>query len=193
MRETVLGPRLFEDVERIEKALAALRIGDAIGRVAARVAAAPGAEDKAAVAHHIDRRGLLGEAQRMGQRQHMHRGPDLDALRTRGDLARDIHRCRQSRAPRLLVDFRQPENIDPPAAGRPDLPEPLRERIGVTLAFHLAVKFMIPAEFHFFAPWGRLPRRSMCYRRRTLGRLRASRKYRCLIRPITLRHDCSAV
>ena len=84
----------------------------------------------------------------MGQRQHMHRGADLDALGARGDLAGDIHRRRQHRAARLLVDFGQPEDIEPPAVGGLDLLEALVERIGVALAFDLAMKLMIPAEFH---------------------------------------------
>ena len=148
VRESVFGPRLLEDFKRLEKPLAAFLIGDAVGAIRARVAAAAGAEDEAAAAHHVDRRGLFGQAQRMGQRQDVHRGADLDPLGARGDLAGDIHRRAQDRAARLLVDLGQPEHIEAPAVGGFDLFEALRERVGVALAFNLTMKFVVPAEFH---------------------------------------------
>src|SRR5207253_7606655 len=61
VRKAILSPRLLEDVEGVEEALAAFRIGHAIGGVAPWVAAAPGAEDKAAAADDVDGGGLLGE------------------------------------------------------------------------------------------------------------------------------------
>jgi hypothetical protein len=151
VREGFVGPRLLQDFERLVKPLAAFRIGHAIGGVAARVAAAPGAEDEAPAADHIDRRGLLGQAQRMGQRQDVHRGADLDALGARGDLAGDIHRRAQHRAARLLVNLGEPEHVEAPFVGGFDLLEALREGIGVRLPRHLPVKLMIPAELHGFA------------------------------------------
>src|SRR5207302_9031582 len=60
VREGVFGPRLLQDFERLEKPFAAFLVGDAVGAVRARVAAAAGAEDEAAAAHHVDRRGLFG-------------------------------------------------------------------------------------------------------------------------------------
>src|SRR3954469_2419828 len=77
VREILLGPGLLDDFERLVEALAAFRIGDAVGRVAARVAAAPGAEDQTAAAGLVDRRGLLVQPQRMVERQYVHRGADL--------------------------------------------------------------------------------------------------------------------
>ena len=47
------------------------------------------------------------------------------------------------------MDLGEPENIEPPAVGGLDLLEALIKRVGVALALHLAMKFMIPAEFHF--------------------------------------------
>ena len=148
VRERVLGPRLLHDFERLVKALAAFRIGHAIGGIAARVAAAPGTEEQAPAARLVDRRGLLGQPQRMVQRQHMHRRADLDPLRARGELPGDVERRAQYRTPRLLMDFGQPEHVEAPALGVLGLLEALLERVGVALPRHLPVKFMIPAEFH---------------------------------------------
>ena len=78
----------------------------------------------------------------------MHRGADLDPLRARGELAGDIERRAQHRAARLLVDLGQPEHVETPALGVLGLLKSLLERVGVALPRHLAVKFMIPAEFH---------------------------------------------
>jgi hypothetical protein len=59
-----------------------------------------------------------------------------------------VHRRRQDRTARLLVDLGEPEDIKAPAVGGLGLLEALRERLGVGLARHLAMKLMIPAEFH---------------------------------------------
>src|SRR5262249_4192648 len=54
VRKRVLGPRLFQDIERLIEAFAAFSIRNPIGGVAARIAAAAGAEDKPAAADDID-------------------------------------------------------------------------------------------------------------------------------------------
>ena len=84
----------------------------------------------------------------MLQRQHMHGGADPDAFGAGGDLAGDVHRRTQYRAACLLVDFGEPEHVEPPAVGGLDLLKALFERVGVALAFDLPVKFVIPAELH---------------------------------------------
>src|SRR6266571_2860207 len=53
------------------EALAAFRVGDAVILIGAHDAAAADAVDQPAVADLVDRRGLFGEAQRVGQRQHL--------------------------------------------------------------------------------------------------------------------------
>ena len=56
------------------------------GCVFARVVAAAGREIHPAVAEQIERRPLLGDADRMMQRQHGHRGREPDMLGARGDI-----------------------------------------------------------------------------------------------------------
>src|SRR5690349_19710531 len=62
VRKAVLGPGALQDLERLGEALAALLVGDAVGSVGARKAAASDAEDQPAVADLIDGGGLLGDA-----------------------------------------------------------------------------------------------------------------------------------
>ena len=146
--EGFLGPGLLHDFERLIEPLAAFRIGNPIGGVAARIAAAPGAENEAAAADLVDCRAFLGKAQRVVQRQNVDGGADLDPFGARRDLPGDIHRGAQHRAPRLLVDFGQPEHVETPAVGSLDLLKALVERVDVGLSRHLPVKLVIPAEFH---------------------------------------------
>jgi hypothetical protein len=84
----------------------------------------------------------------MAERQHLHRGADLDAAGARGDRRGDGERCGQHRARRLLVDLGEPDRIEPPALGVGYLIQRLRERVGIRLLIHLAVEFMVPAELH---------------------------------------------
>jgi hypothetical protein len=83
------------------------------------------------VAQLIDRGGLLGEAQRMTQRQHLDGDADLDAPGARGNRAGNAERRRQHRAPRLEVQLGQPHHIEPEPLGRIDL----RHRLVEGLAF----------------------------------------------------------
>ena len=82
------------------KPLTALGIGNAVGLVGAREAAAADAEDQPAIADVIDCRDLLGEPQRMAKRQHLHGDADLHALGARGDCAGDVQGCGQHRTRR---------------------------------------------------------------------------------------------
>ena len=95
MRAHRLGPGLADDIEAFGEAVLALFIRDAVGVVGAREGAAADPEDKSAAADLVDRRGLLGEPQRMTERQDLHGGADLDAVGARGDRARHGQRRRQ--------------------------------------------------------------------------------------------------
>ena len=109
----------------------ALGIGHAVGLVGLRHPAAPDAEDQPAVAELVDRRRLLGQPQRMAQRQHLDGDADLDAPGARGDRAGDAERRRQQRAPRLEMQLGQPHHVEPPALGRVDLRHRLVERLAL--------------------------------------------------------------
>ena len=70
--ERLARPRLPEDVERLAEARLALAVLDAVDVVGAHDAAAADPELEAALADVIERGDLLGDAQRMVQRQHLH-------------------------------------------------------------------------------------------------------------------------
>ena len=147
IRKARLGPRALENVENFAKAVAALRVGDAVGFIGLRHPAAADPEDQPSVAQLIDRRGFLGQPQRMAQRQDLDRDADLDAARARGDRAGDAERRRQHRAPRLEVEFGEPYHIEPPAFRGVDLLERLVE--GVALgSIRERRKLVKHAEFH---------------------------------------------
>jgi hypothetical protein len=148
-----LRPRLLDDLERFEKPLAAFRVRHAIGDIGSRIAAAPNAEQQSAFADLVDRRGLFGKAQGVAERQNLHAGADLDAVRPRGDRGGDGQRRGQHRTARLLVDFGEPDGVETPAVRRLDLPQRLLERSRRGL-IRPAVKFMINPNFHCFSPAG---------------------------------------
>ena len=117
IRHRLLRPCLLHDVEHLREPLAAFAIGHAIRLVGARHTAAPDAEDQPPVADLIDGRRLLGQAQRMAQRQHLHGEPDLHPLRARRDGARDAQRRREHRTRGVEVQLAQPHRIEAPAFG----------------------------------------------------------------------------
>src|SRR5438270_6805955 len=84
-----LGPRLLDDLEAFGEAVLALLVGDTVGVVGARKGAAADAENEPSAADLVDRRGLLGEAKRVPERQDLHRGADLDPAGARGGRAGD--------------------------------------------------------------------------------------------------------
>ena len=159
VRKPVLGPGLFQDFERLGEAVAAFAVRHAIGLVGAREAAATDAEDQPAVADLIDRRDLLGEAQRMAQRQHLDRGADLHPLGAGGDRAGQGQRRRQHRTLRRDMDLGQPHRVEAPALGRVDLLERGRERLLVADPGR-PLKFVKHAELetHRLPPSSRHPR-----------------------------------
>jgi hypothetical protein len=73
------------------------------------------------VAQLIDRGRLLGEPQRMAERQYLDRDADLDSAGTRGDRAGDVERRRQYRSARLEMELGQPHHIQPPTFRGVDL------------------------------------------------------------------------
>src|SRR5262245_24029350 len=152
-----LGPRPLDDLERLEKPLAAFRIRHAVGGVGSRVATPPDPKKQSALADLIDRGGLLGETQRVAERQDLDAGADLDVAGTRGNGAGDGQRRRQYGAARLLVDFGKPDRVEAPTVGGFDLGERLRERLRRGL-LRPAVEFMVDANFHGYSPL-RIPRR----------------------------------
>ncbi len=84
----------------------------------------------------------------MAQRQHLNRGADLDPTGACGDRGGDCQRRTQHRARRLLVNFGEPDRVEPPPFGIGDLLQRLRERVGVRLLILLAVEFVVPAKLH---------------------------------------------
>ena len=90
------GPGALYYVENFAKPRLALGVGNTVGRIGLRDAAATDAKDQPAVAQLIDRGGLLGEPQRVAERQDLHRDPDLDPAGARGDRAGDAERRRQA-------------------------------------------------------------------------------------------------
>ena len=71
------------------------RVGYPIGLVGARKAAAADTEDEAPAADVVERRDLLGQSQRVAQRQHLDGNADLQAPRSGGDGAGDDRAARR--------------------------------------------------------------------------------------------------
>src|SRR5947199_10755087 len=84
MRAGRLGPGHFDDVEAFGEAVLAFLVGDAIGLIGAWKGAAADPENEAAAADLVQGRGLFGEAQRVTERQYLHRRADLDAAGSGG-------------------------------------------------------------------------------------------------------------
>src|SRR5260221_11362271 len=119
-----LGPRGFDDIEDLGEAVAAFAIRHLIGVVGADDAAASDTENQPALADLVNRRGLLGKAQRMAQWQDLHGDADLHMAGARRPLARDGPKRRQRRGPRRAKGLRQP----PPPRGPPPRAPPPRPR-----------------------------------------------------------------
>ena len=92
VREPLLGPRLQEDLERLVEPLLAFFVGNAEARVVLGQAAPAHSEIDASLTDLIERRDVLGKAQRMDEGQHLHGEADLQALRPPGDRGADDER-----------------------------------------------------------------------------------------------------
>ena len=139
--------RRTDDVQGFRKAFAAFGIGHAVRRVGPRKAATADAEDQATTADMVDRGSLLGQSQRVTQRQDLHGGADLDALRTGGDGAGDGQRRRQDRAVRVQVQLGQPDGVQPPCFGGIHELEAVVEGLRLA-ATARALELVEDAEFH---------------------------------------------
>src|SRR5204863_8062014 len=130
-------PGLPEDLERFAKARLALAVGHTVDVVGAHDAAPADPELETALADLIDGGDLLGDAQRMIEREHLDRRADPDAAGARGDRACDLQRCGDHRAGRGEVDLAEPDAMDTPGVGAvrqlEDVAEGLRLRDSVTL------------------------------------------------------------
>ena len=115
-------PRQPDDLERFAKARLALAVRDSVDVVRARDSTAADPEVEAALADVIDRRDLLGDAQRVAQRQHRHCRSHAHPASPGRDRAGHLERRRDHRAPRSEVDLAEPDAVEAPRLGR------LRER-----------------------------------------------------------------
>src|SRR5205823_1586519 len=94
MGKLLLPPRLGDNVQRFEKAAATLIVGHIVSLVVPGQAAASDPKVKAPLADVVHRRSLLSDAQRIGQRQDLHRQPNAYLVRTGGDGAGNDYRRR---------------------------------------------------------------------------------------------------
>src|SRR6202023_3901058 len=128
------------------------------------------------VADRVVLRGLLGEPQRVAQRQYLNAGADLDAFGARGNGTGDRHRRAHYRAARLLVDLGEPDGVEPPAVGGLDLVQRLRKRLCRGL-LRPAMEFVVDADLHPLFSTSHVTLQA------TVISLRPSRQYRFPITP----------
>jgi hypothetical protein len=89
------GPCFRQDLERLQKPVAALAVRDVEALVVPRKTASPHAEFEAALGDVIDRRDILGQAQGVAQREDLDGDADLDASRAGGERRGDHQgRCK---------------------------------------------------------------------------------------------------
>ena len=122
-------PSLQDDVQRLPKAGAALGVGYAVDVIRTGKTAAPDAEVKPPLADLIHRGNLLGDAERVVQRQHINGHSDAKAARARGNAAGDGDGRGQHRAVGRKVHLGQPGAVQPAALGGIHQLEPLAEGI----------------------------------------------------------------
>ena len=116
--EALALPRLADDGQRLREARLALAVGHAEHVVGARRAAATHAELEAALAHVIERRHVLGNAQRMVERQQVHGGADAEPPRAAGDGGGHDQRRGEHGARDVEVDLAQPDPVETPGLRR---------------------------------------------------------------------------
>jgi hypothetical protein len=88
--EIVFPPGALDDFQALDLAVLAFGIGDVQRLIGLHDAAAPDAEDQSALGDVVQGRGFLGNAKRIGQRKHLHAGPDSDPLGAGRDCPRRI-------------------------------------------------------------------------------------------------------
>src|ERR1700739_1129163 len=84
-RELFLGPGSTDNFEYFGKALGAFAVGDAVGLIGTREAAAADAEDQPAMADMIDGGAVFRQAQRLAQWQNLDACADLDVFGAGGN------------------------------------------------------------------------------------------------------------
>jgi len=110
-------------------------------------ARAADAEDQPALADLVDGGDLLGQPQRMAERQHLHGRADLHPFGALGDGRGQDQRRGQHRALGREMQLGQPHGVEPPALRRIDLLEGLLKGLRRARAGR-ALKLVEHAEFH---------------------------------------------
>src|SRR5215469_1688912 len=145
-RKGLLRPGALDDFEHFGEAFGALAVGDAIGLVGTREAAAPDPKEQPAAADVVDGRGLLRQAQRLAQRQNLDAETDLYVFCPSRNGAGNRQRRRADRALRRHVNLGQPDGVEPPALGGLDLLKSSRKCLSLALP-GAPLKLMKHAEF----------------------------------------------
>ena len=135
--EAVARPREADDLECLVEARAVLRDVDLEAVELTRDRAAADAELEASAGEDVCRRGLLGAAQRMLERQQGDRGADADALRPLRDERHHHERIGEQRERAAEVQLREPRHVETELFGERDE----LEHLGVTLGVRLSVRF----------------------------------------------------
>src|SRR4030095_6343036 len=112
--EWLARPRAADDLERLAEARLALRVRDAVDVVRAHHAAPADAELEAALAELVDRRHLLGDAEGVIQRPHLHGRPHVEPPGARGDGGGHLERRRDHGAAGREVDLAEPHPAPAP-------------------------------------------------------------------------------
>jgi hypothetical protein len=109
MREALL---LGEDLERLEESVPALAVRDVETLIVPGKSAPAHAELEPPLGEMVDRRDVLGQAQRVAQREHLDRDADLDAPGARRQRRCDHQRRRKYRSILLEMDLGEPDGVE---------------------------------------------------------------------------------
>src|SRR5882724_1630815 len=115
--ERLAFPGLPDDLERLAEPRLTLPVCDAVAIVRARDAAAADPELEPALADVIQRRDLLGDAQRVVEREHGDGRSHPEAPGPGRDRAGDLEGRRDHRAVRREVDLAEPDAVEAPVLG----------------------------------------------------------------------------
>ena len=129
--EGLPGPGLEDDVQRLLEPLPAFAVVDAHDVVGAHVAAASHTQLEAPLAELVHGGRLLGDAQRVDQRQHLHRHADAQVLGAGGNAGCHDYRRGQHGAVGVEVHLAQPHRIEPQLFGQVDFLEGFLKCLGV--------------------------------------------------------------
>ena len=127
-------PRPAHDLEALVEPALALRVGNGVALVEPGEPASPDPEVDPPAAHVVEGRDLLRDAERMVEREHVHREADPDAAGTARDRGRQGDRRREHRAVGHEVKLREPGRIEAPRIRRFGEGEALPERVRLAAA-----------------------------------------------------------